>query len=217
MRKFANMPDSIKALPRDKRGYPVPAFVEWFDGEPDFRVISPKFMVKCITEHCCWICGKPITERTFSFVLGPMCAVNRINSEPPNHNACAMFAAINCPFLAHPKMKRNERDLPEHRHTAGIHIDRNPGCSLVWQTMSYTPQVVDNGVLFQVGDPVRVDAYAEGRRATREEVAESVRTGLPFLVEAAEQDGPLALMDLDRMAQQADMLFDRWVKPARAA
>jgi hypothetical protein len=217
MREFTNMPDSIRTLPRDRRGYPVPAFVHWIDGEPDFRIISPTHMVDCVTNHKCWICGQPIREKTCSFVLGPMCAVNRINSEPPSHNACAVFAGINCPFLAHPKMKRNERDMPAVGEIAGIHLDRNPGCCLVWQTVSYTPQVVDNGVLFVVGDPVRLDAFAEGRRATRQEVRESVRTGMPHLVVAAEQDGPLAMMELYRMLDAANALFDKWIKPATAA
>lgn len=217
MRKFANMPDPIRMLPRDRRGYPVPAFVRWIDNEPDFRIISPTHMVRCVTEHCCWICGTPIRDRTCSFVLGPMCAVNRVNSEPPSHNACAVFAAINCPFLSKPLAKRNEKGLPENRHVAGIHIDRNPGCCLVWQTTGYVPQVVDNGVLFRVGDPLRIDAFAQGRRATRAEVAESVRTGLPFLIDAAAQDGPLAILELYRQRDQADALFDQWIKPARAA
>ncbi|HMF66056.1 MAG TPA: hypothetical protein VK602_00425 [Phyllobacterium sp.] len=218
LRKFPNMPDSIKALPRDKRGFPVPAFVHWMDGEPDFRILNPEFFRKAYTQHCCWICGEPIgRDKTFSFVLGPMCAVNRVNSEPPSHNACAVFAALNCPFLSKPLARRNDKGLPETKDIAGVHIDRNPGCCLVWQTDRYSPMKVDNGLLFQVGPPTRIDAFAKGRRANRAEVAESVRTGLPFLEQAAEQDGPLAVLDLYRQAEAAEMLFDQWVKPARRA
>ena len=61
MREFASpLPDRMKALPVDKRGYPVPKFVEWIDGEPDFRVVSPSHMARCFRHHRCWICGEPL-------------------------------------------------------------------------------------------------------------------------------------------------------------
>jgi hypothetical protein len=45
-RELKGMIDEIRNLPRDKRGFPVPKFVAFIDGEPDFRVIAPGFVAK---------------------------------------------------------------------------------------------------------------------------------------------------------------------------
>lgn len=41
-------PERMLGLPRDQRGYPVPWFVEWIDGAPDFRVTSRERMAKAV-------------------------------------------------------------------------------------------------------------------------------------------------------------------------
>ena len=196
---FVNMPDRIAHLPRDHRGFPVPKFVAWIDGAPDFRCIEPAYLVDAVKHNRCWLCGGQL-GRHLVFVIGPMCAVNRINSEPPCHYDCAKFAATNCPFLIRPKMRRNEADLPEvHVKAAGEPLKRNPGCCCLWITDSYKPFKPDRGNggwLFHLGKPSRLEFYAEGRAATREEVVESVRTGLPLLQD--ERDGPDGARALQR-------------------
>ena len=73
-------------------------------------------------------------------------------------------------------------------NTAGLPIPRNPGVAMLWPTMSYKP--FDDGqgrTLLEMGSPVaRIEWYAEGRPATREEVLWSVTTGLPHLHDACE-------------------------------
>ena len=44
---------------------------------------------------------------------------------------------------------------------------------------------MQGGWLFTIGEPVRVDSYAEGRKATPAEVEESITGGLPFLLDLA--------------------------------
>jgi len=77
-------------------------------------------------------------------------------------------------------------------NVAGVSIRRNPGVALLWVTRSYEPfrEPTGKGIgwLIRVGDPERVEWWAEGRLATRDEVSESVRTGFPLLVEATEMD-----------------------------
>ena len=53
-----------------------------------------------------------------------------------------------------------------------------------------------NGMLCRLGKPVRVDWYSEGRVATREEVLDSIDSGLPILMEEAKKDGPEAVKEL---------------------
>ena len=105
-RLFVDMPDRIARLPVDARGFPVPEFAMWYNGVPDFRVIKPGYVRKCIIKNNCWICGERLGVRK-AFVIGPMCCINRISAEPPSHRDCALFAAKNCPFLSMPLARRS--------------------------------------------------------------------------------------------------------------
>lgn len=191
--KLPPIPDRIKMLPVDYRGYPIPWFVAMVtqgDGEPysDFRMADVKKLSMAILQNLCWVCGQP-TGKFKSFVLGPMCALNRNNAEPPCHKECATFSAMACPFITKPNMKRNEHDLPENMAAeAGIAIKRNPGCVCVWTTKSFTWFKHGGGALFTPGEPVSTEWYAEGRTATREEVLASVESGVPILLDMAAKD-----------------------------
>jgi hypothetical protein len=174
----------------DHRGFPVPWFVAWVDGEPQFPVADgDKF---AIAHRCslCWVCGGKLGRYRAS-VIGPMCAVNRTISEPQSHVECARFSAINCPFLSQPRMKRvNEKMLPvDAKEAAGNGIKRNPGACAVWiETRPTTPFRVGQGYLFRLGDPHDVEWYANGRQATREEILHSIETGLPLLESEIERE-----------------------------
>ena len=198
-----NVPERIAKLPRDDRGYLVPWFVAWVDGKPDFRVIEGGRIFEALKEKRCWVCGEKL-GRYLAFVIGPMCAINRITSEPPSHRDCALFAARACPFLTMPRMKRNERAKPEgYQEPAGYHIPRNPGVALVWITQGFTPIRANGGLLFSVGAPAELLWFCEGRPATRMEVMESIDSGLVFLREAAVRDGPAALTQLKAQLGEA--------------
>src|SRR5215831_18617572 len=111
------LPRRMKALPVD-RGYPVPWFVEWIDGVPDFRIMDGRKLVRAVRERLCWVCGQPLGS-FLAFTVGPMCAVNRISSEPPSHRDCAVFSAKACPFLTRPTMRRREAGRPEEAEQPG--------------------------------------------------------------------------------------------------
>jgi len=202
-RMQVGLPDRMKALPVDRRGYPVPWFVTWIDGEPEFRVITPEKIAMAHRLERCWVCGQP-RGRFMAFVIGPMCSINRVSSEPPSHRDCAIYSAEHCPFLTIPKMHRRENALPEgHIDPAGVMIRRNPGVTMVWITRGYRIEVDGPGVLFRIGDPVEVLWYAEGRTATRAEVEASVESGLPTLADMAAAEGPKATAELERMTLAA--------------
>ena len=193
-------PRNIAALPRDHTGKPVPWFAAWLDGVPDFRVVGPGKTADAVRLGLCWVCGGPAGSYK-AFVAGPRCGSNRNSAEPPAHRDCAVYSAQACPFLAVPHMRRRENNLPEGaRDPAGIAIKRNPGITLVWITKSYRVERTPDGPLFAFGDPVEVLWYAHGRPATRAEVEESIRTGMPLLRVEAERDGPGAVAELEEMA-----------------
>ena len=97
-----------------------------------------------------------------------MCAVNRVSSEPPAHPACARYAVQACPFLANPRMRRNENDLPDERiDAAGVHFARNPGVTVLWSSLyasrPFDVLIGEPGVLFELGAPERVEWWTPGR------------------------------------------------------
>lgn len=191
--ELTKLPERIKALPVF-RGYPVPWFVAYPngpDGEPEFRTADAKKWIAAVQQKRCWVCGQQLGAH-LAFVLGPMCGITRTTSEPACHRECAEWSIHYCPFLTRPRMERREGNLPEGTVDApGCPLHRNPGVTLLWTTRSFTLfRGSDRRYLIRVGDPLEVACYAEGRRATRKEVDESIAGGLPSLIELAKQDGP---------------------------
>lgn len=197
------MPDRIRWLPVSPEGYPVPWFVATIDGVPDFRVIERGRISLAVKHKRCWVCGQPL-GRTVAFTLGPMCAINRTISEPPAHRNCSIYAALACPFLANPRMRRREANMPDGTQAAaGLGVKRNPGAVAVWLTRGYRPFNAGDGVLFTFDSPSEVLWYAEGRRATRAEVEASISSGLPLLEAEAAREGPKAMAALRQATEYA--------------
>lgn len=212
---LSHAPWRVRVLPKDKRGFPVPWFVAWFKdgktvrrgaGEPDFRIVAEDALTTAFKGRRCWVCGQALGNFE-AVVIGPMCTINRVTSEPGSHYDCARFSAETCPFLTKPRMRRNEKALPEHSLPGGIHLDRNPGATALWvMKMPNRPDPFrvpasdgeGMGTLFALPEPDRVEWFAEGRPATRAEVLIAIASGMPFLRELAEKDGPEAVAALYR-------------------
>lgn len=201
------LPASMARLTRDSRGYPVPWFVDkaapYKDGNPDFRIMDGAHLKSAVREKRCWVCGGKLMSESGTFVAGPMCGVNRTSAEPPSHLACARWSAMACPFLAHPKRIRDERGLPAGTTQAGVGIKRNPGVAMLWTGDGYEVwRPPGGGVLFALPDPTSVEWLCEGRPATRDEVMESVESGLPLLLAEAAKEGAAACFQLGQMTER---------------
>jgi hypothetical protein len=191
------VPERLRSRPI-VRGYPVPWFVDDLKdegGEPDFRIADGRKLIKALKEGLCWVCGQRLGS-TFAFTIGPMCAVQRVNSEPPSHKECAVFSAIACPFLN--QKEKDYRDggkvdelKDQFVGETGCLIKRQPGAVGVWVTKKFklVPQPNGTGFLFGLGKPDEVLWFAHGRPATRAEVAESIESGLPLLQENVDKQG----------------------------
>lgn len=198
-----NMPSRMRQLPRDEVGRPVPFFVATVDGKPDFRLMDDRALVTAVQEQLCFLCGERLNRARRggprgTFVVGPMCVVNRISAEPPNHRDCAAWAVKACPFLTKPLRERRESNLPEDvKNAAGFMIERNPGVTALVDSEKWRVIQADmggHGVLFQFGDITSIDWSCEGRPATVPEVLWSVETGLPALTDMAAMDGGMGYL-----------------------
>lgn len=219
--RFPEAPLNVRQLAVDPRGYPIPWFVadpSETGGKLDFTVVGYGKVRGAVKRSVCWICGKPL-GRMKTFVIGPMCAVNRISSEPPSHLECATFAAKACPFLTRPMAKRSSKAAYEALAVPGMMIERNPGVTLVWGCLQYrrvhdglAPRPGTDGMLFEIGAPARIDWFAHGRPATHEEVLESIRTGLPLLQATLEPDDVEGRQELRTRLRRALQLIPKAAK-----
>jgi hypothetical protein len=202
------IPQRMRKLKISDEGYPVPWFVSWPNGKPDFRAVDTEKLVIAVRHKKCFLCGENLGAH-MTFVIGPMCAVNRTSAEPPTHYSCALYSVKACPFLTQPRMRRNEKDMPiDATKPAGEMIRRNPGVSLLWTTKKYLTQRLSNGLLFKIGEPETLEFWAEGQRATKKQVLDSVESGLPILQEMAVEEGPKAIQQFQTMVIAAIKLIN---------
>jgi hypothetical protein len=198
------MPDRMRTLKISDEGFPIPWFVGYVNGKADFRTMDGEKMRIAIKLRRCWICGQPL-GKFLTFPIGSMCLVNRSIAEPPSHLTCCEYSVRACSFLSQPRMRRNEKDLPPDGTVAGIAIKRNPGVTVLWTTLQYRVwRPPGGGVLFDIGNPEHIEFYAEGRKATREEILASMESGLrDELMPRAKQEGTEAVTALLAMYDKA--------------
>ena len=117
------VPPAIAALPRDPRGYPIPAITPRdAEGRPTFAITGTARTLVCAVERRCSICGTPMapgpvyrviaaaeTEALAAAQAAGRTVTNKAPSpEPPGHRECMLFAAFTCPFLARPNARRGQ-------------------------------------------------------------------------------------------------------------
>lgn len=99
------VPDRMKHLERDHRGYPIPYVVFRDDeGKPHFTINAQEKVLRCKREEICAICGQKLLRGRW-FLGGPMSAFhpNGAYIDPPLHHECMRFAVQTCPYLINVK------------------------------------------------------------------------------------------------------------------
>lgn len=199
------IPSEMKTRPVDKRGFPVPWFVTRKDEAGfgwDFVNIDPKRFAQAIRMELCWVTGQPLGKFR-SFVIGPMCVVNRVAADPPTKKSIAIWSAQVCPFLSRPLAQRSKNVDPEIvAAQRGIMIERNPGVCAIYTVKRDGYRLTRDG-LFRLYDPESVEWWSKGRLATRQEVKIAIDTGLPTLAEMAVAEGESAVRQLNKMHEDA--------------
>lgn len=189
------MPHDMAGCRVDHRGYPVPWFVTEKDSRGcwDFVNIRSERFAEARDKGVCWVSGEKLGKYV-SFVVGPMCVVNRVAGDPPVKKAVAEWSVRVCPFLANPKAHRG-KDVPEIiNEQRGVMLTRNPGVSAIYTTKDY---FYDNSNhIFHLGEAESITWWAEGYVASPGEIAEAITSGLPNLIEMAKKEGEEAVAEL---------------------
>lgn len=95
------IPDRMKHLDLDHRGYPIPWTVfRDDDGKPHFTINNEFKVYRAMHEELCSICGVKLLRGRW-FIGGPGSALhpNGAYIDPPLHHECMQFAASVCPYL----------------------------------------------------------------------------------------------------------------------
>ncbi|MGU3560539.1 hypothetical protein [Methylobacterium radiotolerans] len=121
------LPPEMQALPRDRRGYPIPAVVfRDAAGDPHFTINDIGKSHQAVREDRCPICWGHLTRGRW-FVGGPLSALHEHGAfgDPPGHRACITYALQVCPYLAAPNYTKrlDDRGLVER---AGIALAMDP-------------------------------------------------------------------------------------------
>lgn len=105
-----DIPKELAHLKKDSRGYPVPYFVSYIDGKPEFRFLKPERLQMIIENKLCHICGKKLLPNSFYFIAGPIGLNNRTSTDAAMHKVCAEFSLVACPHLFFEKAERRDND-----------------------------------------------------------------------------------------------------------
>ncbi len=171
------LPNRMKSLPIDERGYPVPWFVTWIDGKPDFRLLDEEKFILAVRLKACSVCGTSL-GRFKSFVGGPMNVLQMLSGEPPMHHECAFFAVRACPFLLLPLSKRRKTNLPGDIDIIGdpgdVFFEDNPGITSIWTCTRY--HMSEGGRIFRFDDAHKLEWFSEGEPATTERITAALHS-----------------------------------------
>ncbi len=102
------IPDRMRHLKVDARGYPVPwGVVVDGDGIPHFAANDESKRMTMLRRDLCSICGGKLF-RGRGFVGGTLSALHPRGAfiDPPMHSECAHFALQVCPYLAAPRYSK---------------------------------------------------------------------------------------------------------------
>lgn len=162
MKVTAPIPDRMKHLPLDPRGYPIfyGAFID-ADGTPHFTINDEYKRCLMVQEDRCSICGQKNLRGRW-FVGGPTSAFHERGCylDMPMHDECVHYALTVCPYLAAPNWAKEVGTAKAKQVKAGV--------ILIDETM------IDGR------PPVFVAVMAVGQKMVGEETARYVKPSKPY-------------------------------------
>lgn len=101
------MPPSVAKLPRDRRGYPIPANVLWQNGKPIFAANDARFEIDAVKNGLCSVTGDLLKDDDVWLIAGPRSILDP-RGMVFDHPVCREakdYSMRVCPYLATPHYK----------------------------------------------------------------------------------------------------------------
>ena len=90
--RHVQIPKKMKALAKDRRGYPIPFIVmRDTDGYPHFTINNSSLQRRCLKEKRCPICGSKLGRERREVNLSQLDQILGINGTFPSHSRSAEF------------------------------------------------------------------------------------------------------------------------------
>lgn len=114
MAKFDfKLPEQMKGMAIDPRGYPIPYSLKDGQGGYNFRVSHVERMIHCVENKLCGVCGKKLHKDYSFFLGGNLTLQNCYNVDPSMHRVCAEFSLDTCPHIKFESAERRTHGLDE--------------------------------------------------------------------------------------------------------
>jgi hypothetical protein len=187
------VPDRMKHLELDSRGYPIPwGLYRDKEGRAHFTINDELRRFHAIRRGICPICGSPLFRGRW-FVGGPISAFHEHGAyaDPPMHYECATYALQVCPYLAAPRYARRieDRTLTQNDTTPILvdktMIERRPELFISAMatgqrvTKGFSPNVIPRRPF------VRIEYWQAGNlldKADGEALVEAERSSWPAII-----------------------------------
>lgn len=113
-------PPWLEGLPKDRRGFPIPAEAPWQDGEPKLTLIGNSWKLALAFTRACAVCGYELTMgrnvyRAFSQADAAQIRGYERNITQdlgsPGHLSCMLYSAQICPYLKYPTARLGKDSL----------------------------------------------------------------------------------------------------------
>ena len=161
------MPPRVARLPRDARGFPIPAGNAVVAGVADFATLDMEKWAALLHRRACGICGETMFGPVY-FIGGSLCARNRLFFDHPMHGACALYALKVCPYLALPNFM-HRKTVPQHEGFMTEVIprasDQKPARFMLGRTRSYAGHWHGADLLLRADPWLRVSWWHAGQEA----------------------------------------------------
>jgi hypothetical protein len=171
------IPDRMRDLPRDARGFPIPFIVmRDRDGRPHFTINDEARRRFVLENDRCAICNFPLNRGRW-YVGGPACAFHKRGAylDPPMHRECAHYALQVCPYLAAPRYAKliDGRTLDPAKAPSLVLLDSNVDNSrpaLFVAVMAIGHKIVMPEGYTRPRRPLRrIEFWQHGRQISREQ------------------------------------------------
>lgn len=100
--KTVPLPEIMKNLPLDSRGFPVPENVQWIDNKPVFAANDTSKELWLYTTDRCAVSGVKLHPSTVRLITSPLNAIRDeiVVADSPIHVDAMIYALKVCPYLA---------------------------------------------------------------------------------------------------------------------